>query len=55
MNMDKATIRYDINQGLRKMYDATGDEKAREKAPELIDTGQDLKYRKKRAGLWKIK
>ncbi len=48
-------IRYDIIQGLRKLYDAIGDEKVREKALELIETEQDMKYRKKYAGLWKTK
>jgi len=48
-------IRYDIIQGLRKLYGAIGDEKVREKALELIGTEQDLKYRKKYAGLWKTK
>jgi hypothetical protein len=32
-----------------------GDEKVREKALELIETEQDLKRRKKYAGLWKTK
>jgi hypothetical protein len=48
-------IRYDIIQGLRKLYDDIGDEKAREKALELIETEQDPKYRIKYAGLWKTK
>jgi len=52
---DCALIRYDIIQGLRKLYDATGDGKVREKALKLIETEQDLKYRKKYAGLWKTK
>lgn len=46
-------IRYDIIQGLRKLYDEAKDENVREKALELIETEQDLKYRKKYAGLWK--
>jgi hypothetical protein len=46
-------IRYDIIQGLRKLYDEVKDEKVREKALELIESEQDLKYRKKYAGLWK--
>lgn len=48
-------IRYDILQGLRSLYDAVGDEKVRETALELIGTEEDLKYRKKYAGLWKFK
>lgn len=48
-------IRYDIIEGLRKLYDATGDESIRERALALIETEQDEKYRKKYAGLWKDK
>jgi hypothetical protein len=44
-------IRYDIIQGLRKLYDEVTDEKVREKALELIETEEDLKYRKKYASL----
>ena len=46
-------IRYDIIQSLRNVYDATGDEKVKGKALELIETEDDLKYRRKYAGLWK--
>lgn len=46
-------IRYDIIQSLRNVYDETGDEKVKMKALELIETEDDLKYRKKYAGLWK--
>ena len=48
-------IRYDIIQGLRNLYDEVQDETIREKALELIDTEEDLKYRKKYASLWKSK
>lgn len=48
-------IRYDILQSLRNVYDAVKDEKIREKALELIETEQDLKYRKKYASLWRGK
>ncbi len=48
-------IRYDILQSLRNVYDAVKDEKIKEKALELIETEEDLKYRKKYASLWKIK
>jgi hypothetical protein len=48
-------IRYDILQSLRNVYDAVKDEKIKEKALELIDTEEDLKYRKKYASLWRIK
>jgi len=46
-------IRYDILQSFRNVYDAVKDEKIREKALELIETEQDLKYRKKYATLWR--
>ena len=46
-------IRYDILQSMRNVYDAVKDEKIREKALELIETEDDLKYRKKYASLWK--
>jgi hypothetical protein len=48
-------IRYDVIQGLRKLYDEVKDEKIREKALELIATEEDLMYRKKYATLWRIK
>src|SRR6266849_10769878 len=47
-------IRYDIIQGFRKLYDAVRDETIRQKALELIETEQDLKYRKKYASLWRM-
>jgi len=46
-------IRYDILQSFRNVYDAVKDEKIREKALELIETEDDLKYRKKYATLWR--
>ena len=46
-------IRYDILQSLRSVYDAVKDEKIREKALELIETEEDLKYRKKYSTLWR--
>lgn len=46
-------IRYDIIQGLRNLYDAVKDEKIKQKALELIETEEDLKYRKKYASVWK--
>ncbi|OGO09619.1 MAG: hypothetical protein A2Y61_02930 [Chloroflexi bacterium RBG_13_60_13] len=48
-------IRYDIIQGLRKLYEDVGDEKIKDKALELIDTEQDSKYRKKYASLWRVR
>jgi hypothetical protein len=47
-------IRYDIIQSLRNVYDAVKDEKVKAKALELIETEEDLKYRKKYASLWKV-
>lgn len=46
-------IRYDIIEGLRNLYDKIGDEMVREKALGLIEMEEDLKYRKKYAGLWR--
>jgi hypothetical protein len=46
-------IRYDILQSLRNLYDAVQDEGLRAKALEWIEREEDLKYRKKYAGLWR--
>ena len=46
-------IRYDILQSMRNVYDTVKDQKIKEKAMELIETEEDLKYRKKYASLWK--
>jgi hypothetical protein len=46
-------IRYDILQSLRNIYDVVKDEKIREKALELIETEENIKYRKKYASLWR--
>ena len=50
-------IRYDIIQSLRNLYDAAAvkEEKVKEKALELIETEEDLKYRKKYASVWRGK
>jgi hypothetical protein len=48
-------IRYDIIQDLKNLYDVVKDEKVRNKALELIETEEDTKYRKKYAGVWKVK
>ena len=48
-------IRYDIIQSLRNVYDEVKDEKVKAKSLELIETEEDDKYRKKYAGLWKVK
>lgn len=46
-------LRYDIAQGLRQLYDATGDERVKAQALALIETESDVKYRKKYAGTWR--
>jgi hypothetical protein len=46
-------IRYDIIQSLRNVYDVVKDERIKDKALELIETEEDLKYRKKYAALWR--
>lgn len=46
-------IRYDIIQSLRNVYDTIKDEKVKQKALELIETEENLKYRKKYASRWK--
>jgi hypothetical protein len=48
-------IRYDIIQSLRNVYEAVKDEGVKAKALELIETEDDLKYRKKYASLWKVR
>ena len=48
-------IRYDILQSMRNVYDVVKDEKLKDKALELIEIEEDLKYRKKYATLWKGK
>ena len=46
-------IRYDILEGLRRLYDVVKDEKIRQKSVALIETESDLKYRRKYAALWR--
>jgi hypothetical protein len=46
-------IRYDIIQGLKNLYNEVEDEAIKEKALELIEIEEDLKYRKKYASVWK--
>jgi hypothetical protein len=46
-------IRYDIIQGLRNLYDAVEDERVKAKALELIESEEDMKYRKKYASVWR--
>lgn len=46
-------IRYDIIQDLRNLYDEVKDEAIKKKALELIETEEDMKYKKKYASVWK--
>lgn len=46
-------IRYDILAGFRKLYDEVGNETIRTRALALIETENDLRYRKKYSTLWK--
>ena len=46
---------FDIIQSFRNLYDVVKDERIKEKALELIETEEDLKYRKKYANFWKAK
>ena len=46
-------IRYDILVTLRNLYNATTSSEIKEKALELIELEQDLKYKKKYAAVWK--
>jgi hypothetical protein len=48
-------IRYDIIVDLRNLYDVAKDERIKDKVLALIEAEQDLKYRKKYAGVWKTK
>lgn len=48
-------IRYDIIQSLRNVYDQVKDETIRQKSLALIETEVDVKYRKKYAGVWKVR
>lgn len=48
-------IRSDILESLRHVYDVVKDESIRTRALALIESESDPKYRKKYAGLWKVK
>ncbi len=48
-------IRYDIIEGLKKLYDQVQDERVKEKALAWIELEGDEKYRKKYAGAWKTR
>lgn len=49
---NRTMIRGDIIQGLRNLYDVTGDEAIRERALALIALEEDPQYRKKYARIW---
>ena len=46
-------IRYDINVALRNLYNATSSSEIKEKALELIELEDDVKFKKKYASVWK--
>jgi len=46
-------IRYDIIEDFRNLYDEVQDEKIKHRALELIEAEEDLKYKKKYAGVWR--
>jgi hypothetical protein len=48
-------IRFDIVEGLRKLYDEVRDEAVREAALALIASEADAKYQKKYASVWRVK
>jgi hypothetical protein len=53
MEKNCTLIRYDIIQDLRNLYDEVKDEKIKEKSLELIETEEDLKYKKKYRSVWR--
>ena len=46
-------IRYDMIEGLKKLYDQLNDEQIKQTALELIESEEDVKYRKKYLSVWK--
>ena len=46
-------IRYDIQCGLKRVYEVAGDERLRSTAGELRELEEDQKYRKKYATVWR--
>lgn len=46
-------IRFDVIEGFRRLYAATGEKRLRDMAMRLIDEETDAKYRKKYASLWR--
>ncbi len=49
---NRTMIRGDIIQGLRNLYDVTGDEAIRDRALALISLEEDPRYRKKYVRIW---
>lgn len=47
-------IRFDILQGMRHLFEQVRDDDIREKALAWISLEEDLKYRRKYAGVWRI-
>jgi hypothetical protein len=46
-------IRFDMIQGLKNLYDVLKEEEIKQLAKELIETEEDIKYRKKYMTVWK--
>ena len=46
-------IRFDMIQGLKNLYDVLQDEEIKQLAMDLIETEEDIKYRKKYMTVWK--
>ena len=46
-------IRFDMVQGLKKLYDVLNNEEIKQLALDLIETEEDIKYRKKYMTVWK--
>lgn len=46
-------IRFDMIQGLKNLYDALKEEEIKQIAMDLIETEEDIKYRKKYMTVWK--
>ena len=46
-------IRFDMIQGLKNLYDVLKDEEIKQIAMDLIETEEDIKYRKKYMSVWK--
>lgn len=47
-------IRFDILQGMRNLFEQVGEQDIRDKALAWISLEEDLKYRRKYAGVWRV-